>query len=43
MEKEIKIGFAAQSKSVIETVEIKWKLTEEEANSEKYINEELLL
>ena len=42
MEKEITIGFKAQSKSVVEEIKIKYLLTEEETSSEKYINDELL-
>jgi hypothetical protein len=42
MEKRVKISFKAQSKAVTEEVTVEYILNEEEASSEKYINDELL-
>ncbi len=42
MEKEITIGFKAQSKTVVEEIKIRYILTEEEVSSKKYINDDLL-
>ena len=42
MEKEITIGFKAQSKALVEEIKIKYILTEEEVSSKKYINDDLL-
>lgn len=42
MKKEITIQFAAQSKNVVEKVEIKYIGEVEEFDSEKYLNENIL-